>query len=307
VAAPRRNTQVPGWYRFLVGEFECTVVWDGYIHHSYDGLYPNGDPAELRRLKDDYRLPLDFFPMDLNPALVNTGDRLFVVDTGMGQRRPIMGDFTGHMAENMAAAGLDPADVDVVLITHMHPDHTFGLLRADGTRTYPNADLVVPRTDWAEWTDPRNLGRDDFRGVWTEGILEAVAPYRDRLHLVEPGERIYSGITVVPAAGHSSGQCAYLFESAGEKVIFTGDLTHHHVFDPHHPEWVYSNVFDSDPAAGAAAKAAVFGRAVREQLRFHGYHFPYPGLGVLVPADDGAFRYLPDLPTPRLGRGRFGF
>ncbi|WMS43779.1 MBL fold metallo-hydrolase [Acuticoccus sp. MNP-M23] len=306
MAAPRLNTQVPGWYRFLIGEFECTIIWDGYIHHLYDGLFPNGDPAEVQRLQEAYRLPLDHIPMDLNPALVNTADRLFVVDTGMGQKRPIMGDFTGKMAQNMASAGLHQADVDVVLITHMHPDHTFGLIRPDGSKTYPNADLVVPRIDWEEWTDTRNLGRDDFRGVWTEGILEAVAPYRDRIRLVEPGEQPFAGVSVMSVAGHSSGQCAYIFESNGEKVIFTGDATHHHVFDPHHPEWFFHNEFDSNPAQGAEAKATVFRKAVDERLRFHGYHFPYPGLGIIIPADDGSFRYLPDMPTPRLGPGRFG-
>ncbi len=306
MAAPRQNTQIPGWYRFLIGDLECTIVWDGYIHHAYDGLFPNGDPAELRRLQDAYLLPHDHIPMDLNPAVVNSGDTLFVIDAGLGRKRPLFGDTMGRMPENLAAAGIDPADVDIVLMTHLHPDHSFGLIHPDGSAVFPNAELCVSRTDWEEWTDEANLGRNDFRGPWTEGTLEAVAPYRERLKLIAPGDSPYAGVTAISGAGHSSGQCAFIFESRGEKVMFTGDVAHHHIFDPHHPEWFFHNEYDSDPPQGAAAKEAVFGRAVDERIRFHGYHFPYPGLGLMTRVEDGTYRYAPDALTPRLGPGRFG-
>lgn len=306
MGAPFQNTQVPGWYRFLIGKFECTVVWDGYIHHAYDGIYPNGDPAEIRRLQEMYHLPFDHIPMDLNPVVVNTGEQLMLIDTGMGVSSDLFGDTMGRMQDNMRAAGIDPSEIDVILITHLHPDHSFGLLNPDGSPVYPNAQLCVAQPDWDEWTDESVTNRNDFRGVWTKGTIESVAPYRDRLRLFEPGERLFESVTSVPAIGHSLGQCAFLFESEGERVIFTGDLAHHHILDPYHPEWFFHNDYDSDPPLGAKAKSEVFAKVVDEDIRIHGYHFPYPGLGVMTREGDGTYRYHADTLTPRLGAGRFG-
>ncbi|MGV0878784.1 MBL fold metallo-hydrolase [Martelella sp. FLE1502] len=300
MVAKRLKSQNAGWHRFNVGALECTAIWDGYIHHGYEGIFPNADPAEMARLQREYLLPADHIPMDLNPVVVNTGDHLILIDAGMGQTSTMFGDQMGRLMENMKAAGIDAADIDVVLLTHLHPDHSFGLILPDGAPAFPNAMLYAPRTDWKEWTDEANLQRNDFRNAWTAGTLEAVAPYRDRLQLFDIGDAILPGVTTLSAAGHSSGQCAYLFESEGEKVIFTGDLAHHQVYDPYHPEWFFHMDFDSDPQMGADAKAEIFKKVVDENIRYHGYHFPYPGLGRMVRADDGTYRFHAEPVNPRL-------
>lgn len=300
MSAPRQNRQNAGWHRFRLGDFECTVLWDGYIHHSYEGIFPNADPAEMARLKAEHRLPVDHIPMDLNPVVVNTGDRLFLVDAGMGRTSTMFGDKMGRLAENMTAAGIAPEQIDVVLMTHLHPDHSFGLIDPDGSATFPNADLYCTRTDWAEWTDEANLGRNDFRAPWTEGTLAAVEPYRSRLTLFEPGDRLFPEVTTFSVAGHAAGMCAYIFESEGARVVLTGDVAHHQVFDPYHPEWFFHMDFDTSPEQGAASKAAIFAKVVDEGIRFHGYHFPYPGLGDIVRVPDGTYRFHAEAVNPRL-------
>ena len=298
--APFTNTQNAGWYRFRLGAFECTVIWDGYIHHGYEGLYPNGDPAEMQRLKKAYRLPDDHIPMDLNPVVVNTGEKLIVIDAGMGRTNTMFGDQMGRMVENMQAAGIDPKDVDVVLMTHLHPDHSFGLINPDGSATFPNAELWVPEDDWNEWTDPANLERNDWKRDWTEGTIASVSPYEGRVRKFATGGTLMPGVTTISVAGHSSGQTAFIFESEGERVIFTGDLAHHQVYDPVHPEWYFHMDYDTNPPQGAAAKAEVFRKVADEGIRFHGYHFPFPGLGVIEAQGDGTYLFHADLPTPRL-------
>ncbi|WP_298493230.1 MBL fold metallo-hydrolase [uncultured Maritimibacter sp.] len=302
MTAKQRKVQNAGWYRFNIGALECTTIWDGYIHHGYEGLFPNADPAELARLKQEYRLPKgEFFPMDLNPVVVNTGDRLILIDAGMGRTSQLFGDTMGHTVDNMRASGIEPDEIDMVLMTHLHPDHSFGLIHPDGTAVYRNADLYVTKADWEEWTDEASLKRNDFRAPWTEGTLAAVAPYRDRVKLFDPGDTILPVVSTMSGAGHSLGQCAYIFESEGEKVVFTGDVAHHAVFDPIHPEWFFHNDYDSDPQMGADAKAAIFARVVDENIRYHGYHFPYPGIGDLERVADGTYRFHGDAVTPRLG------
>lgn len=294
------NTQNAGWHRFRIGAFEATVVWDGYIHHSYEGIYPNADPAEMARLKRDFRLPEDHIPMDLNPVVVNTGERLIAIDAGMGQTSTMFGDRMGRMQENLAAAGIDRRDVDAVLMSHLHPDHSFGLILPDGSAAFPNADLYVTQDDWDEWTSEAHCMRNDFRGPWTVGTLAAVAPYRDRLRIVTPGAEVLPGVEAVSVAGHSGGQCGYIFRSGEEKVVFTGDLAHHQVYDPVHPEWFFHMDYDTNPQQGADAKAEVFARVADEGIRYHGYHFPYPGLGDLERQPDGTYRFHAHVPNPRL-------
>lgn len=299
MSAKFQNTQNAGWYRFRVGRFECTSIWDGYIHHGYEGIYPNADPDELARLKQEYRLPEDHIPMDLNPAVVNTGDKLIVIDAGMGKKNTMFGDTMGRMLDNMKAAGIDPDDVDVVLMTHLHPDHAFGLIHPDGSAVFPNAKLYCTKGDWNEWTDEANLSRNDHKKPWTEGAIEALQPYRGRIEFVNEGEEIFPGVSLTMVAGHSLGQCAFIFESEGEKVVFTGDAAHHQVFDPIHPEWYFHMEFDSDPDMGTDAKRKIFDKVVKEGIRFHGYHFPFPGLGEIEAKEDGTYRFHAELFTPR--------
>lgn len=294
------KTQNAGWFRFNLGDFECTSIWDGYIHHSYDGLFPNAAPGEIPRLMAEYRLPTDHIPMDLNPAVVNTGDKLVLIDAGMGRTSTMFGDRLGRLMENMAAAGINPADIDAVLMTHLHPDHSYGLINPDGSAAFPNATLYCTQEDWTEWTEPESLKRNDFRAPWTEGTLAAVAPYRDRLKLFRAGETLFPGVSTFSVAGHAAGMVAYIFESRGEKVVFTGDVCHHQVYDPIHPEWFFHMDYDTSPEQGAAAKAAIFAKVVAEGIRFHGYHFPFPGLGDIVDHGDGTYRFHGQAVNPRL-------
>lgn len=301
MTANRLDSQNSGWYRFRIGDLECTSLWDGYIHHGYEGIFPNAPAAEMTRLQAAYRLPSDHIPMDLNPVVVNTGERLILIDAGMGRTSQMFGPYMGRLTETMRAAGIAPEQIDAVLMTHLHPDHSFGLIRPDGSAAFPNAELYCTETDWAEWTDAATVARSDFRGPWTEGTLAAVAPYRARLRLFQPGDTLFPGVTTFSVAGHAAGMCAYIFESQGEKVVFTGDVCHHQIYDLYHPEWFFHMDYDTDPEQGARAKAAILAKVVMEGIRFHGYHFPFPGLGDVVRAEDGTYRFHAQAFNPRMG------
>lgn len=301
MTAPLTHRQNAGWHRFRLGAFEGTVVWDGYIHHGYETFFPNAPAEEMARLQAQYLLPSDHIPMDLNPVVMNTGDRLWLIDAGMGPTVTWWGETMGRLLPNLAAAGIAPEQVDAVLMTHLHPDHCFGLIDAAGNAAFPNATLYVSDADWAEWTDEANLSRKDTHHAdWTEGALKAVAPYRDRLVIFAAGDRIAPGITTFSVKGHAAGMVAYIFESEGAKMAFTGDACHHQVYDPHHPEWFFHMAYDTSPEEGAASKRAIFDKCVAEGISYHGYHFPYPGMGTIVPQDDGTYRFVPVMANPRL-------
>lgn len=301
MSAPFTNRQNAGWYRFRLGAFEGTVVWDGWIHHGYEGIFPNADPAEMARLQAEYGLFSDHIPMDLNPVVMNTGDRLWLIDAGMGPTVTWWGEGMGRLLPNLRAAGIDPADIDGILMTHLHPDHCFGLLDAEGRQAFPNAKLYVSDADWAEWTNEDSLKRSNsHHAPWTEGALKSVAPYRDRLVTFRAGDEIAPGISTFSVAGHAAGMVAFIFESEGQKMAFTGDVCHHQIYDPLHPEWFFHMEFDSNPPQGAEAKRAIFGKCVAEGITFHGYHFPFPGMGEIRDHGDGTWRFLPRAFNPRM-------
>ncbi|MBB5704491.1 glyoxylase-like metal-dependent hydrolase (beta-lactamase superfamily II) [Ochrobactrum daejeonense] len=300
MSAPKLGYQNAGWFRFNIGDFEATVLWDGYIHHGYEGIFPNAAPEELSRLQQKYLLPTDHIPMDLNPVVINTGERLVLVDAGMGQTSKMFGPCMGFLVSNMRASGIEPEQIDAVLMTHLHPDHSFGLIDENGQAIFSSADLWCARPDWDEWTNETNVTLQSHHGSWTRGTLEAVAPYRQRLHLFDPGDEIFHGVSTFSVAGHAAGMVAYIFESAGEKCMFTGDACHHQIYDPYHPEWFFHMDFDTNPEQGAASKLAILKKAVDEGIRYHGYHFPFPGLGDVQKQEDGTFRFIPQAVNPRL-------
>src|SRR3954470_23510114 len=157
-AAPAAGKQAPGFYRYKVGDYEVTAIADGAR------TFPMPDTFVVNQKKEDALaaaeaayMPKGQVTIPFNPMVINTGSKLVVVDTGNG-----LGAFeqskgaVGQMNANMRAAGIEPSAVDIVLISHFHGDHIGGLKTADGKLVYPNAEIKVPATEWAFWTDAAN-------------------------------------------------------------------------------------------------------------------------------------------------------
>src|ERR1700722_418439 len=155
---PMANEQVPAAYRFKVGGFECTVVSDGPLRLG-------AATAELfkgiaqERIDDVFGanfLDKDNFHVGQNALVVNTGEKLVLIDTGMGFRK-VYGPRTGRLLANLRAAGIDPASIDVVALSHAHPDHVWGLVGEDGQPNFPNAEIHISQADFEYWTDEAKL------------------------------------------------------------------------------------------------------------------------------------------------------
>jgi glyoxylase-like metal-dependent hydrolase (beta-lactamase superfamily II) len=297
MSAKFHNTQNAGWFRFRLGEFECTAIWDGQLLHPYEGIYPNADPHELSRLRNKYRLPKDNIPLDLNVLVVNTGKELIIVDAGLGTTEKMFGAGMGLMRDNLWTAGIDPDDIDLVLVTHLHPDHAFGIIGEGNVPTFKNAQLVVAKLEWDYWTDPAKLELNDFRAPWARGVIASVAPYRDRVVFVEEGQEIAHGVRMTMAAGHTVGHCAYIFESDGKILISLGDTAHHWVYEIIHPEWSFAPVYDTDPDEAIRSKRKLYKEIAEGNYKIMAYHFPWPGIGY-IEKSDGAYEFFPDRVSP---------
>lgn len=287
-------TERIGHHHFKIGDFTCIAILDGQLLQPYEGIYPNADPARLAQLKSQYNLPPDNIPMDLNVLFVDTGEHRILVDAGMGSVT-IFGDGMGRLTANLAAAGIKPEEIDKILVSHMHPDHIFGLIDGAGAPVFPNARIVVTKEEWDYWIDPAKQDLPDFRATWVKGAIESLAPYEGRIDFVSDNDIVVPGIKVRMAPGHSVGECCYIIGTGNEKLMTLGDVTHHLVYESAHPKWFYSLQYDTIPEKAVESRYLIYKECIAENYLAMGYHFPFPGLGRFsVPADpfDGEYIFI---------------
>jgi glyoxylase-like metal-dependent hydrolase (beta-lactamase superfamily II) len=293
-AAPPSGKQAPGFYRYKVGTHEVTVVTDGA------NTFPIPDRFVLNASKEEVSAALaaahrdkDKITIPYSPIVVNTGAKLVVIDTGQGEAAlERTKGAAGQFQRNLAAAGIDRAAVDTVVISHFHGDHVNGLLTADNKPAFPNAEILVPKTEWAFWTDDGEMSRapagrmqDLFRNNRRvfDALARKVTPY-------DWGKEVAPGITAVATVGHTPGHTSYVVASGSERVYVQSDVTNIPVLFARHPGWHAG--FDQDPKMAEETRRKVYDMIVAEKMPIQGFHYPFPGLAHLEKTADG-YREIP--------------
>ena len=287
------KSQNAGWYRFALGDFECTVVSDGPMidYSKVTDMFPNADPEEVLKLRRDNFLPTENSIFPQNALVVNTGTKLVLIDTGMGSS-DLAGPDCGKLLTNMRAAGIDPKDIDLVLLTHAHPDHCFGMVNDDGQKNFPNAGVSLTETEFNYWTDEAKLSQPGVPALIAGGARKNILPYADRLSFAVDEKEVVPGITAISTPGHTVGHCIYIVESQGQKLANIGDLCHDYIGELGHPDWKF--LYDDDPDLAVKTRVRMFAEFAREETAILGYHFPWPGYGH-IRAEKNGYVYVPAL------------
>jgi glyoxylase-like metal-dependent hydrolase (beta-lactamase superfamily II) len=187
--------------------------------------------------------------------------------------------------DNLAAAGVAPAEVDAVLMTHLHIDHVGGLLSADGAPAFPNADLLIAAPEAAFWFDPANAAAaPEAAKPAFDLAVRMTAPYGDRLHRFGAGEPV-PGIEAVPLYGHTPGHTGYALGSGDHKLLIWGDVFHFPDIESRQPG--VGIPFDSDPAMAIATRQRILETAARERFLVAGMHMHFPAFARIAAAGDG--------------------
>lgn len=286
---PLPDGQVAGVYHRRIGDIVVTAVSDGYMRPDKEmtrNLAPDDLAASLSAAFRDELL------FSVNAFVIRSGSRVALIDTGSGD---YFGPTTGHVVANLAAAGIRPDEVDTILLTHMHPDHSAGLTdTTTGERIYPHAELVAHENEPKHWWDDSQLAKasDLYKRLHFGMTREQVTPYLDRLRTFSgSGTEVFPGVTAVPMVGHTPGHSGYLVESAGQGLLIWGDVIHIPEVQFARPE--ITMVPDLDPAAAEASRRRILDMATQDRLLVTGMHLHYPGFGH-VSRESGVFRFHPE-------------
>jgi len=233
--APPAGTQAPGVYRYTIGEFELTALYDGIWYRPIgDKFIRNAPFAEVESALAQAFMPTDKLTTPFTTLIVNTGKKLVLLDTGTGGQ---IAPSAGMIVENLAAAGLSPKAVDLIVISHFHPDHINGIKDKDNALIFPNAEILVPAAEWAFWMDDANMNAAaaDLKLTF-RNQRRIFADIAGQVTRFEPGKEVTPGISTLPAPGHTPGTVVVTLASARESALFCGDVLHHAI-QVYHPRW----------------------------------------------------------------------
>jgi len=273
---------------FSIGNLEAIALNDGSLQEPNDGksFIKGQTPAAVAAVLKSGGVPTDHFEFSIQPLLVRSSRRVLLFDTGAG------GDFgpiAGALLSSMHAAGVDPASVTDIFISHTHGDHIGGLVTPAGVLVFANATIHISAPEW-RWLSGMNADAAKNVGiahldVLVKTITPKVAPFKPDSALI-PGV-----VKAVEVKGHTPGHSGYLIGSDGHTLLYLGDALHNFVVSVREPQW--QNAFDTDPTTAAASRVALLARVSANGQRLYAVHFPFPGVGKIVKQDTG-YAWVPE-------------
>lgn len=257
-----------------VGEFAVTAVSDGVLYSNHDVVLGVDKEDSARLTGVPYGQPL---PLDVNSFLIRHNGKVILSDAGTGQALQPMQKHLGKLPANLRAIGVEPAAIDIIMLTHLHSDHSMGLLDEQGKAVFPNAELLIHEIEAAFWLERTPQPNDDERLTRNSQAQRAVlAPYRDRIRRIKDGE-VLPGITAMLRPGHTPGHTNWLIQSGGERLLVWGDIVHLAAVQLVRPE--ARLIYDVDSGQAAATRQTVLEWVEREGLTVAGAHLAFPGFG----------------------------
>jgi glyoxylase-like metal-dependent hydrolase (beta-lactamase superfamily II) len=279
----------PSFHKYKVGDAEITALYDGIWEKAHDAKYfGNATIPEVKQALAQAGLTTAFVPIPITVFVVRLNGKLVLCDVGGGDQvqafNPKSVFVSGKMMANMKTAGIDPKEIETVLISHFHPDHIFGLLeKKTNAPVFPNAEIIVPAVEYKWWTDPSLIGRLPAARKPLAQRIQLVIPNWKNVLPVEGEDEVVPGIRFVKAPGHTPGHTAFHVSSGNAQLMISSDAAYVPALCMGHPAWHGS--FDQDGAMAEASRRKLLDRVIADQMMICGSHFPWPGLARI--AKDG--------------------
>jgi glyoxylase-like metal-dependent hydrolase (beta-lactamase superfamily II) len=272
-----------GFVTYKVGAAEVTALYDGIWEKPHDPAFiANASVEDVKAAMVKAGLSADFVSIPFTVLVIKTGGKTIMCDSGTGgQVQPT----AGKLAANMKAAGIDPAKIETILISHCHPDHIFGLMEKDTNKpVYPNAELVISDVEYKFWTDPAVIDRLPEARKGLARRIQAVFPTWKNIRQVEGEPEVAPGIRFVSSPGHTPGHRAFHLSSGSSQLMISNDTAYVPALVVANPGW--HGQYDQNAAMAEESRRKLLDRVIADKIMICGYHFPFPGAGTI--GKDGA-------------------
>ena len=268
-------------YPFTTGVYQGYVLYDFAHTHSAQELGVDLDLEELEQVAHEYAFELDAIPVGYSNLLLQAGDQIILVDAGI--RRPV-----GELHFGLAELGIDPGDIQTIVLTHSDRDHVGGILDEDGGLSFPNARYVILEDSWRRWSTRESRDELGKLNNWTadkvQFVWETYARIEEQILAVQSGEEFIPGLRLLAAPGHRYDHSILTVTSGEDQLVHLSDAVVHPLFMAHR-EW-YST-YDADPAQAVKTKIELLDMCAAENAMVFGAHFPFPGLGHVRSGQEG--------------------
>jgi glyoxylase-like metal-dependent hydrolase (beta-lactamase superfamily II) len=273
-------------FSFSHGEFQITVLSDGFISLPGEIMVPDAMPEERAAILKRLDAPGGVVRAPCNIPLIRKGNDLILVDIGSGRKYE---PSDGLLAQNLQAAGIDPTAITKVVFTHAHPDHIWATITDDGNLRYPNATYYIGASEWNFWMDPDYLtAMPSVLHGFANAAQRDLGAIKERAVMLKPGDDVVGGLRAVDTAGHTPGHLS--LEMAGrEGLLIAADVINNETVSFEHPDWKFG--YDTIPELAVRNRLRLIDRAATDRIKLLGYHWAYPGVGY-AERKGGAFRFV---------------
>lgn len=282
--APDRQSADPiqGFHRYRIGSAECIALYDGIWEKAHDAaLFKNASLSDSKQTPAVSDMAADSVPIPVMALVVKVNNKLVLCDAGGGQISTADAGtmfVSGKLLANLRAAGIDPAQIETILVSHFHPDHLFGLMEADTNRAvFPNAEIIVPGAEYRWWTDASRIGRlpEGQRSVAKR--IQAVLPNWKNVLPMDDEDEVVPGIRFVSAPGHTAGHTAFQLSSGEAQLLILGDAVYVPALLAAHSG--SKGAYDQDGEKAVETRRRLLDRVIADNMMICGTHFPWPGVG----------------------------
>lgn len=278
------------FHRFKVGDVEITQIFEGLAVRPHNPAFiKNASVDDTKAALRAAGLSDENVTVPFTITVARSGGKLIMFDSGTGGQ---LAPTAGLMAkEGFQAAGIDPAQISTIVVTHFHPDHIFGLMAKDtNAQIYPNAEIMVPAKELAFWTDAGVIAKLPETAHGLARRVQATFPTWKNVKPIEGTKEILPGIVPVASNGHTAGHTSYLIGSGSSQLLVLGDVTNIPALFVKNPGWHV--MFDGDAAAAEATRRRLFDQAIADKTIVAGYHYGMPGAG-RIEKDGNGYTFVP--------------
>ena len=272
---------------YRVGSREVRVLSDGVIWLDAGAVFGLVPKIMWQRVTGETN-DLNQIPLALNCLLLESDGKTVLIETGQGNkdfeqtRRRGWEPDHGKLIDDLARNGVQPADVDIVINTHLHNDHTGWNTVHNGDDlavTFPNARYYIQRGEWEEAIHPNERTRATYL---PENLLPVEAA--GQIEFIDGETQVTSDITVIETPGHTAEHASVVIANGGESAIYLGDMVQHQV-QLERVAWL--SAFDVLPLINLETKKRLIADAIKQQSLLVAVHNPFPGVGRLSAGERG--------------------